>query len=270
MTRESGKTARALRLTGLAACLGAFLAVPSPIGGLQSSGTPSGGALASGSSQDAPAPGPRWLEFDQPPAGSSITGFVVGYFVPGDTRPAYTFEVPRSKVQVTKSGSLRLPLLVADLPAGRTFEIRLRTVVGRQRSAWSDPSGAFTVPGQPSGSSSVTETGRGGVGTRTRPRARSAAGRLEEDPALRARLAREFPDVDLATAPLGYRTVADLAADLFAARNLKIPFAGIRKLTAEADSRNLQAAIAALKPGADARAEQRRARRQARDLLSRR
>ena len=213
------------------------------------------------------APSQQFLEFDMPGDTSGVTAFIVGYFAPGERGPAFSFEVPRARVESRKPGSMRIPLIVGPLPAGQTYTIRLRTVAGGRQSAWSAPSGSFTVP-----SNVTSEVGipvpSAGRSAAARPRAaRTALSELEKDPALVKRLSAEFPDLDLTKAAAGYRSVRDLAADLFAAGNLNVPFADLKKLTADAGNRNLERAIASLKPRANARAEARRARGQARTLL---
>lgn len=253
---------RRLACCGVAAVAagGAFLLM-SGDGGAQSTTAPSGPTQ----------PAPRFLEFDMPGEASAITAFIVGYFVPGEKVPAFAFEVPRSGVEPTTPGSVRIPVIVGSLPAGQTYIIRLRTVAGGRQSAWSAPSGSFTVPpnaGSSLGKPVAATADRPGDERARRERpARSAVSALERDPELKKRLAKEFPDVDLVKAATGFRTVPDLATALFAASNLKVPFAEIKKLTAEAGNRNFQKAIAKLKPGADARAEARRARNQARQTL---
>lgn len=215
---------------------------------------------------------PKFLEFDIPGDTSAVTAFIVGYFAPGEKVPAFSFEVPRSRVESPKPGSMRVPLIVGPLPAGQTYTIRLRTVAGGSQSSWSGPSGSFTVPANPVspvGNPIPAPADTPGAERALRPERtrKTAAAELEQDPELKKRLVKEFPGIDLVSAATGFRTVPDLATALFAAGNLKIPFAEIKKLTAEAGNRDVRKAIAKLKPGVDARAEARRARAQARAVI---
>jgi hypothetical protein len=204
----------------------------------------------------------KWLEFDLPDD-PSITGVIVGYFASGERVPAFSFEVPRSRIEKSAGGSMRIPLVVGTLPAGQTYTIRLRTIAGARRSPWSEPSGTFVVPTEAVNPIGVPIAANDRPG---RP-PRSAVTALEQDPESAKRLSAKFPNVDLSEAAKGYRTLLDLAADLFAADSLKVPFGDIKKLTAGAGNRNLQQAIATLKPKANAKAEVRRARDEARRLL---
>jgi hypothetical protein len=204
----------------------------------------------------------KWLEFDLPDD-PSITGVVVGYFASGEKAPAFSFEVPRSRIEKSASGSMRIPLVVGTLPAGQTYTIRLRTIAGGRRSPWSEPSGSFVVPADPVDPVGVP------VAANDRPRRppQSAVSALEHDAESRKRLSNKFPKIDVMDAATGYRTIRDLATDLFAADNLEVPFAELKKLTAGAGNRNLAKAITVLKPKADAKREARRALSQARSLL---
>jgi hypothetical protein len=141
--------------------------------------------------------------------------------------------------------------------------------MGPKSSEWSAPSEPFTVSAAEAvpGADALKAEPPGGR-RRGPAAARSAAAELDRDPALRARLSKLFPDQDLAKAVVGFRAVRDLVAALHVASNLKIPFAEIKRLTADAGNRNLQKAIARLRPDVDARAEVRRAQRQSREVLT--
>lgn len=216
--------------------------------------------------------GGRWIEFDVKEQGSAINGFVVGYFGPGKSEPAFVFRVPSARAQPTRRGVVRLPLINGAVPAGGTFVMRIQTVVGRMQSEWSEPSPSFTVsaseaqaaakvtPEKTSRKTSRSQT----PGTRS---GGSAADALDRNPALRDRLSALFPGRNLAQDAVGFREVRDLVAALNAATNLKIPFEEIKRLTAGAGSLNLEKAIAQLRPGADGKAAARRAQRQARRTL---
>ena len=211
----------------------------------------------------------RWVEFEVSNEPVTITGFVVGYFVPGNSEPAFKFRVPRVRAQLSRPGIMRFSLIQGALPAGSTFVVRIQTVMGPRSSEWSAPSEPFTV----SAAEAVPEADAlkaepPGGRARGPAAARSAAAELDRDPALRARLSKLFPDQDLAKAVVGFRAVRDLVAALHVASNLKIPFAEIKRLTADAGNRNLQKAIARLRPDVDARAEVRRAQRQSREVLT--
>jgi hypothetical protein len=211
----------------------------------------------------------RWVEFEVADEPSTITGFIVGYFVPGKPEPAFVFRVPRARAQQSRPGAMKFPLILGALPAGETFAVRIQTLMGPKSSEWSAPSEPFTVSAAEAvpGADALKAEPPGGR-ARGRAAARSAAADLDRDPALRARLSKLFPDQDMAKAAVGFRTVRDLVAALHVASNLKIPFAEIKRLTADAGNRNLQKAIARLRPDVDARAEVRRAQRQSREVLT--
>jgi hypothetical protein len=219
---------------------------------------------ATATSAAQPSAPPRHLAFDLEGDTSAITAFIVGYFSSGEKTPAFSFEVPRARVESITPRTMRIPLIVGSLPEGQTYEIRLRTVVREQQSAWSTPSGSFTVPPNATSSVGIPLNPRG---RSVRP-ARSAVQDLESAPALSNRLSSKFPEVEVMKAATGFRSVQDLAAALFAASNLRIPFAEIKKLTADKGNRNLQRAIETLKPRANGTVEARRARNQARRFLS--
>jgi hypothetical protein len=211
----------------------------------------------------------RLVEFEVTNEPSTITGFVVGYFVPGKSEPAFEFRVPRARAQLSRPGIMRFSLIQGALPAGSTFVVRIQTVMGAKSSEWSAPSEPFTVSEAEALASAkgiAHEPSR--QPTRAATAARSAATQLDGDPALRGRLSKLFPDQDLAKAAVGFRTVRDLVAALHVASNLKIKFEEIKRLTADAGNRNLQKAIAQLRPDVDARAEARRAQRQSREVLT--
>jgi hypothetical protein len=214
------------------------------------------------------------LEFNVPAGdGSKITAVVVGYFVPGEKAPAFAFEVPRSQVVMPRAGVMRVPLIVSKLPPGQTYEVRLRTVVGRQRSAWSESSGTFKVPedgGAPATTAAVPEASTKRSKEKPTPRktsGRSAVTELKNNPELGGRLGKQFPGVDLGEAATGFRTVRDLGATLFVAANLKIPFQDLKRLTADKGNSDLRRAIATLKPDVDASAETQRALKQSRQAF---
>jgi hypothetical protein len=211
----------------------------------------------------------RWVEFEVTNGPSTITGFVVGYFVPGKSEPAFEFRVPRARAQLSRPGIMRFSLIQGALPAGSTFVVRIQTVMGPKSSEWSAPSEPFTVSAADAvaGANAPPAEPPGGR-ARGPAAARSAAGDLDRDPALRARLSKLFPDQDLAKAAVGFRAVRDLVAALHVASNLKIKFEEIKRLTADAGNRNLQKAIARLRPDVDAKAEARRAQRQSREVLT--
>jgi hypothetical protein len=211
----------------------------------------------------------RWVEFEVADEPSTITGFRVGYFMPGKPDPAFVFRVPRARAQQSRPGVMKLPLIQGALPAGETFTVRIQTVMRSRASAWSPPSEAFTVSSAEAvpGANALPAEPPGGR-ARGRAGTRSAAADLDRDPALRARLSKLFPDQDMAKAAVGFRAVPDLVAALHVAANLKIPFAEIKRLTAEAGNRNLQKAIAQLRPDVDPRAEAQRAHRQTRQALA--
>jgi hypothetical protein len=225
----------------------------------------------SGAAQSSP-PG-RWLEFDVA-GGANITGVVVGYFVPGQREPAFSFEVPRSKLESPRAGVLRVPLIVSKLPPGQSYEVRLRVLSRRQRSGWSESSGQFTVPddgGAPASPIVATPVPASKRSpNQTAPRnagGRSALNELKNNPELGAKLSKQFPGIDPTKAAEGFRTVRDLGVALFIASNLKVPFEDVKKLTADAGSRDFIKAIAKVKPDVDARAEEQRATRQSRQLM---
>ena len=214
-----------------------------------------------------------WLEFDVPPQEAPrITGFVVGYFVPGNEAPAFSFDVVRAQVQSPKPGVMRIPLIVSKLPAGQEYEIRLRTVAKGRRSDWSAPSAKITVPEDGGASIAIAAVPENpakrtaNAAPRRAPR-RSAAADLEKNPELAVKLGKQFPDVKLADAATGFLTARDLGAALFVAENLELPFNDVKRLTADAGNRDLKKAIAQLKPGVNAAAEAQRALKQSRQLL---
>jgi hypothetical protein len=210
----------------------------------------------------------RSVEFDVANEPSTITGFVVGYFEPGKSEPAFEFRVPRARAQLSRPGIMRFSLIQGALPAGGTFALRIRTVIGSKSSEWSAPSEPFTVS-----AAEATLNAKGGADEPPRRRrpvasAKSAATELDRNPVLRARLSGLFPDHDIAKAAVGFRTVRDMVAALHTASNLKIRFDDVKRLTAETGGRNLQQAIAQLRPDVDARAAARRAQRQSRQTLA--
>jgi len=216
----------------------------------------------------APAAG-RWVEFEVTNEPSTIAGFVMGYFVPGKSEPAFVFRVPRARAQSPRPGIMRFSLIQGPLPAGGTFVARIQTVVGSRSSEWSAASEPFTVSAEeaktnakgiadePSAQRTGAATGR-----------RSAVTQLDRDPALRDKLSGLFPDHNLAKAAVGFRTIRDLVAALYTASNLKIKFEEIKRLTADAGNRDLPKAIAQLRPDVNAKAEARRAQRQSRQALT--
>ena len=229
---------------------------------------------SSGQAQSPQSTSPgRWLEFDVA-KNAALTAVVVGYFVPGQVDPVFSFEVPRAKLESPRAGVLRVPLIVAKLPAGQSYEVRLRTVNRRQRSGWSEPSGHFTVPedgGAPDVAIAVPDAPPKRAEDRTPPTrktgGRSAVNELKDNPELNAKLSKQFPGIDPAKAAEGFRTVRDLGVALFLAANLKIPFEEVKRLTADAGNRDFIGAITKLKPGVDARAEEQRALKESRQAL---
>jgi hypothetical protein len=202
----------------------------------------------------------RWLEFDLPDDATAITAFEVGYFRAGQSDPVYTFEVPRSQVQSTSERTVRVRLSLGDLSPGERFELRVRSIGGERRGSWSDPSGELVVP-DPAPARPKPEKR-----PRTPRAARTAQTELDADPALKHRLTAAFPGVELSKAAVGYQSVRDLAAALYAASNLKIPFKDVRRLTVD-ERWNLRKAIVTLRPQVDAKAESRKALSQSLQLV---
>jgi hypothetical protein len=226
-------------------------------------------AAASGiGGAQAPATG-RWVEFEVTNEPSAITGFAVGYFIPGKSDPAFVFRVPRARAQLSRPGVMRFSLIQGALPAGGTFLIRIQTLMGPRSSEWSAASEPFTVSAaEAQAGAAIVAEEPSPARARAEGSGRAAATVLAKDPALRARLSRVFPDHDLAKAAVGFRTVRDLVAALHVASNLKIRFDELKRLTADAGNRDLQNAIAQLRPDVDARAEARRAQSQSRQTLA--
>jgi hypothetical protein len=138
----------------------------------------------------------RSVEFEIADRLPTLSGFVIGYFVPGTEEPAFTFTVDRRSVQSPSEGVVRLPLIQGVLPAGQTFVVRLRTVAGRNQSEWSAPSAPFTVTEAEARWTppETTRTAEPRPGRERRARTgRSAAADLERDPALRERISALFP-----------------------------------------------------------------------------
>ena len=169
-----------------------------------------------------------------------------------------------------------MPLIVAKLPAGQTYEVRLRTLSKRQRSGWSEPSGRFTVPedgGAPATAVGVPEASakrppdRPAAAKAPKAGGRSALNELKNNPELSAKLSKQFPGVDPTAAAAGFRTVRDLGAAPFLASNLDVPFPELKKLTADAGNRDFAKAIATLKPGVNAKAEEQKAIKQSRQTF---
>ncbi len=203
----------------------------------------------------------RWLEFDLPPDAGAITAFEVGYFRAGQSDPVYTFEVPRSQVQSTSEKTVRVRLSLGELTPGERFELRVRSIGGDRRGSWSEPSSELVVPDP-----ATAVRSKPAKAPRLPRASRTAQSEIDADPELKARLTAAFPGVDLSKAAVGYTSVRDFAAALYASENLKIPFKDIRRLTV--DQRwNLRKAIVTLRPKVDAKAESRRALSQSLELV---
>ena len=151
-----------------------------------------------------------------------------------------------------------------------------RTLSKRQRSGWSEPSGRFTVPedgGAPATAVGVPEASakrppdRPAAAKAPKAGGRSALNELKNNPELSAKLSKQFPGVDPTAAAAGFRTVRDLGAALFLASNLDVPFPELKKLTADAGNRDFAKAIATLKPGVNAKAEEQKAIKQSRQTF---
>jgi hypothetical protein len=212
------------------------------------------------------------LEFNvSPEEEKGITGFVVGYFLPGQPTPVYTFPVDRSQIETPKPGVMRIPLIVGKLPPGQVYEVKLKTQSRRARSEWSAASGQFTVPadgGAPPLRPAAAPAKRSNANaSRTKASARSAVTELKNNPEMASALSKRFPDIELSEAATGFTTVRDLATALFVASNLKVPFADVKRLTAGAGNRDVKKAIAELKPDADARAEEQKALKASRQTI---
>jgi hypothetical protein len=214
----------------------------------------------------------KWLEFDVPAASSTFTGFLVGYFVPGEKTPAFAFEVTREQVQTSNARSVRIPLVIGQLKPGQTYEVRLRTIAGRLRSGWSVPSATFVAPEavpaqQAIGKAVATDdASRNSPSRGAEPPRRTASAELAANPDLVQRLKTAFPQIDPATTCAGFRSARDCGSALYAAANLKVAFEDIKRIMTEGRGRNLQRAISELKPDVNARAEARKAGDQGRKL----
>lgn len=216
----------------------------------------------------APEPPSQSVEvaFDLPPDFTArqadgtftVTALEVGYFS-GD-RVVRRLMIPREAVTVQEgTGRVTVPLL--PIQGGPiAVQLRIRSWSAKAFGSWAPGVGPVELPGPPQGERRA----------RTRPERQLSEREVERYPRLAEALrAAVGPDAALAQTIASFRRAQDLAVALVVARRERLSLTEIGAALRQGTDTSLEDAVKKLRPGIDAAAVVRDARREARPLLAR-
>jgi hypothetical protein len=220
-------------------------------------------------------------ELREPNASAKGASFQIGFF---DRDELIGTVVVAPEPASVSGATVRLDVPLIPLPKGarNPVGVRVRLLTTGALGAWSATAGSVTLPdaGGPAG----TSARRAQSGQQARNRAERPAGRRAQDKGARAGLtAAELdahPALKSAIAPLlgsslsladaagAFDRVQDLAVAVVVSREHEVPFADLCKAMIESQRKSLANAIRSVKPSVDAERAVRRARNEARGLVT--